>query len=123
MADIEWAVEHAHKSFEGKPIFLMGHSMVNFTITLALNFGSDVFVQGGGEVLGFATQGEKGVNRSVLSSISGVISTSPLIEQATPAFKVAKWVGSKVSNVLPYTLVPAPVNADVRQFYFHPHIF
>ena len=44
MADIEWAVEHAHKSFKGKPIFLMGHSMVNFTITLALNFGSDVFV-------------------------------------------------------------------------------
>ena len=44
MADIEWAVEHARKSFEGKPIFLMGHSMVNFTITLALNFGSDVFV-------------------------------------------------------------------------------
>ena len=33
MADIEWAVEHTRKSFEGKPVFLMGHSMVNFTTT------------------------------------------------------------------------------------------
>jgi acylglycerol lipase len=89
LADIEWAVEHTRKSFEGKPVFLMGHSM------------------GGGEVLGFATQGEKS---SVLSSLSGVIATSPLIEQATPASRIAKWVGGKLSNVLPYKLIPAPVN-------------
>ena len=41
MADIEWAVEHTRKSFEGKPVFLMGHSMVNFAATLVLKFGSD----------------------------------------------------------------------------------
>ena len=39
MSDIEWAVEHTRKSFQGKPVFLMGHSMVNFTATLVLNFG------------------------------------------------------------------------------------
>ena len=65
-------------------------------------------------MLGFATQGENVVNRSVLSSLSGVISTSPLIRQAIPASKIAKWVGGKISNILPYTLVPAPVNAEVR---------
>jgi len=50
----------------------------------------------------------------VLSLVGGVIATSPLIEQATPASKIAKWVGGKISNVLPYTLIPAPVNAEVR---------
>jgi acylglycerol lipase len=94
MIDIEWAMEHTRKSFEGKPVFLMGHSM------------------GGAEVLGFATQGEKSDNHSVLSSLVGVISSSPLIEQATPASKIAKWFGSKASNVLPYTLIPAPVKAE-----------
>jgi acylglycerol lipase len=59
-------------------------------------------------------QGEKSDNRSALSSLAGVISTSPLIEQATPASKIAKWFGSKISNVLPYTLIPAPINAEVR---------
>ena len=34
LADIEWAVEHTHKLFQGKPLFLMGHSMVNFMTTL-----------------------------------------------------------------------------------------
>jgi acylglycerol lipase len=29
MADIEWAVGHAKKTFEGVPLFLMGHSMVS----------------------------------------------------------------------------------------------
>jgi len=34
MVDISWAVEHTRMSFEGIPVFLMGHSMVNFTTTL-----------------------------------------------------------------------------------------
>jgi pimeloyl-ACP methyl ester carboxylesterase len=37
LADIEWAVEHTRKLFQDKPVFLMGHSMVNFTVTLVLN--------------------------------------------------------------------------------------
>ncbi|KAF8161353.1 Alpha/Beta hydrolase protein [Crassisporium funariophilum] len=94
MADIEWAVGHARKSFEGVPLFLMGHSM------------------GGGEVLGFATQGEKGSHRATLSSLAGVIATSPLLEQATPASKLAKWIGGKLSALAPYTLIPAGVKAE-----------
>ena len=50
----------------------------------------------------------------MLSSLAGIISTSPLIEQATPASKIAKWAGGKISNLMPYTLIPAPVNAEVR---------
>ena len=50
----------------------------------------------------------------MLSSLGGVIATSPLIEQATPASKIAKLVGSIISNVVPYLLIPAPVNAEVR---------
>ena len=42
MIDIEWALEHTRKSFEGKPVFLMGHSMVNSTATLLPIFGSNV---------------------------------------------------------------------------------
>jgi acylglycerol lipase len=28
MADIAWAVDHAHQAFPGVPLFLLGHSMV-----------------------------------------------------------------------------------------------
>ena len=38
MVDIEWAVGHTLKSFEGKPVFLMGHSMVNFTSYVGSKF-------------------------------------------------------------------------------------
>ncbi|KDR75615.1 hypothetical protein GALMADRAFT_248137 [Galerina marginata CBS 339.88] len=94
MVDIDWAVGQARKTFEGVPIFLMGHSM------------------GGGEVLGFATQGPKGAHKSTLDSLSGVIATSPLILQTTPASKVARWIGSKLSIVLPSTLIPTEVGVD-----------
>lgn len=44
MADIEWAVQHTRKSFKGKPVFLMGHSMVDFPTTLVLNLGSHIII-------------------------------------------------------------------------------
>ncbi|KIM40362.1 hypothetical protein M413DRAFT_73462 [Hebeloma cylindrosporum] len=94
MGDIEWAVKHTQKLYEGIPVFLMGHSM------------------GGGEVLGFATQGDKGEYKSTVSSIAGVIATSPLLEQTTPAPRLAKWIGGKLSAVMPYTLIPAAVKAE-----------
>ncbi|PPQ93829.1 hypothetical protein CVT25_013538 [Psilocybe cyanescens] len=94
MLDIDWALGHAKKSFEGVPIFLMGHSM------------------GGGEVLGFCTQGEKGPYKSTLGSISGVISTSPLIMTTTPAPKFQMWIGAKLSALLPATLIPVGVKAE-----------
>ncbi|CAA7258986.1 unnamed protein product [Cyclocybe aegerita] len=92
MADIEWALEHVKKSFEGVPLFLMGHSM------------------GGAEALGFATQGEKSPHALALKSVCGVISTSPLVEQTTPASKILRFVGGKLSALLPSFLIPAPVN-------------
>ncbi|KAF8963601.1 Alpha/Beta hydrolase protein [Flammula alnicola] len=92
MADIEWAVGHAQKAFEGVPLFLMGHSM------------------GGAEALGFATQGDK--HKSTLALLTGIIATSPLIEQTIPAPKVMKWVGGKLSTVMPNMLIPAEVKSE-----------
>ncbi|KAF8911546.1 Alpha/Beta hydrolase protein [Gymnopilus junonius] len=93
MEDINWAISHARKTFEGVPLFLMGHSM------------------GGGEVLGFAVQGEKGAYKQTLDSLKGVIATSPLILQTRPVPKLTRWVGTKVGNVLPSMLVSAAVKA------------
>ncbi|KAF4620954.1 hypothetical protein D9613_000910 [Agrocybe pediades] len=92
MSDIAWAVEHAKKTFANTPMFLMGHSM------------------GGGEVLWFGTQGENGPHKSTLDSLSGIIATSPMILQTTPVSKVTRWVGGKLSVVLPTTLIPTPLN-------------
>ncbi|KAH9485599.1 Putative monoglyceride lipase [Psilocybe cubensis] len=94
MLDIDWALGHVKTSFKGVPIFLMGHSM------------------GGGEVLGFCAQGENGPYKSTLSSLSGVISTSPLILTTTPAPKFQLWIGSKLSAILPSTLIPVGVKAE-----------
>ncbi|KAF9486087.1 alpha/beta-hydrolase [Pholiota conissans] len=92
MADIEWALGHAKKTYEGVPLFLLGHSM------------------GGGEALGFATQGDG--YKSTIDALSGVIATSPLIQQTTPAPKLLKWIGGKVSVVVPNKLIPAEVKAE-----------
>jgi len=94
MGDIDWALQHAKKNFEGVPLFLMGHSM------------------GGGEVLGFGTQASKGVHAASLKSLNAIIATSPLIQQATPAPKIAKIVGGKLSILLPSMLIPATVKAE-----------
>jgi len=91
MADVAWAVEHAKKTFSEIPTFLMGHSM------------------GGGEVLGFATRGEKFSHSATVHSLAGVIASSPLILQTKPASKLLRWVGGKASTLLPYKLVPADV--------------
>ncbi|PPQ98353.1 hypothetical protein CVT26_013609 [Gymnopilus dilepis] len=94
MADIDWAIGHARKTFESVALYLMGHSM------------------GGGEVIGFALQGEKGAYKSSLEALNGVIATSPLILQTTPAPKLARWVGTKVGTILPSLLIPAGVKAE-----------
>ncbi|MCQ6264042.1 lysophospholipase, partial [Alcanivorax sp. MM125-6] len=94
MADIAWAIEHAKEEFKGVPVLLMGHSM------------------GGGEVLGFATQGAKSPHASAASSILAVIATSPLIRQAEPTSKVLKWLGSKASLFAPYPLISTPLIVD-----------
>ncbi|GLB37350.1 putative serine aminopeptidase, S33 [Lyophyllum shimeji] len=91
MADIAWAVEHTKGAFSGIPTFLMGHSM------------------GGAEALGFATQSDRFSHSAALSSLAGIIATSPLILQTNPAPKMLRWVGGKASNVLPHKLIPAEV--------------
>ncbi|KAL0072551.1 hypothetical protein AAF712_000314 [Marasmius tenuissimus] len=91
MQDISWALKHAQETFPGIPLFLMGHSM------------------GGGEVLGYTTvSGDK----SLATSLAGVIASSPLIEQAKPAPKLLRWIGGKASILSPYTVIPADLNPD-----------
>jgi hypothetical protein len=75
---------------------------------------TDVAVQGGAEVLGFATQEEKSARHAIITSLAGVISTSPFIEQATPAPKLLRWLGGKLSSVIPFVTVPVPINPAVR---------
>jgi acylglycerol lipase len=94
MGDIEWAVKHTQELYQGVPIFLMGHSM------------------GGGEVLGFATQGDNGAQKYTVDALAGVIATSPLLEQTTPASKFVKWMGGKLAAIMPYMLIPAAVKAE-----------
>ncbi|KAF8220578.1 alpha/beta-hydrolase [Tricholoma matsutake] len=93
MADIEWALGHAKEAFPRVPVFLAGHSM------------------GAAEVLGFVTQGEKSSRHAMITSLAGVITTSPLIEQATPASRLLRWAGGKASTFAPHMLIPAPVNS------------
>ena len=52
-----------------------------------------------------------------MTSLAGVISTSPLIEQATPAPKLLRWAGGIASIFAPNMSVPAPVNPAVRIAY------
>ncbi|KAJ7593773.1 Alpha/Beta hydrolase protein [Mycena floridula] len=85
MADIQWAIDHVKKEVPGVPVFLMGQSM------------------GGGQVLGFATEG-KG-----WESLAGVIAQSPCIELTKPASKIARFLGKKVGLFLPYMTIPADV--------------
>ncbi|KAF9075647.1 alpha beta-hydrolase [Rhodocollybia butyracea] len=95
MQDLDWAVKTAMKEVPGVPTFLFGHSM------------------GGGEVLSFVTQQSyaKPEYAETVASLTGVIITSPLIRQTTPAAKLLRWFGGKVAIVSPYTLIPADVDA------------
>ena len=75
--------------------------------------------QGGGEVLGFATQDERSAHKEVVSSLSGVIATSPLIRMATPASKIQLWVGGKLSNLFPWALIPTDLKPEVSPAYLN----
>ncbi|KAH7883270.1 Alpha/Beta hydrolase protein [Phlebopus sp. FC_14] len=92
LEDIEWAIQHVKTEFGGLPIFLYGHSM------------------GGALVLAFATREEAPPAKETVSSLSGVIATSPLILQTKPAAKAARWIGGKASRIAPSLTIPAAVN-------------
>ncbi|KIJ05724.1 hypothetical protein PAXINDRAFT_103657, partial [Paxillus involutus ATCC 200175] len=77
LEDIEWAIHHAKQEFSGVPVFLYGHSM------------------GGALVLAFPTRTDAPPSKETVSGLAGIISTSPLILQAKPAAKAARWIGGK----------------------------
>ncbi|TFK50934.1 alpha/beta-hydrolase [Heliocybe sulcata] len=95
LEDIEWAVRRAHETFPDLPLFLAGHSM------------------GGGLAIAFNTRGASTPpSAAAVSLISGVIGMSPLLRQTHPASSIQKWIGAKLSRVMPYMVIPAPVNLD-----------
>lgn len=70
-------------------------------------------LQGGAEVLGFASQDAKSLHKHLASSLRGIIATSPLIQQTEPAPKLLRWIGAKASYLVPNVLIPAPIQAEV----------
>lgn len=66
--------------------------------------------------MGFVTQGASSPYQTTVSSLAGVIVTSPLITQTKPAPKLLRWVGGKASSFAPHKLIPATVVAGVRPF-------
>lgn len=93
LEDIEWAINHVKQEFGGAPIFLYGHSM------------------GGALALAFPTRANPPPSKNVVSSLTGVVATSPLILQAQPASKAARWFGGKASRLAPTLTIPAPINS------------
>ena len=115
--DIEWAIGHARKEVPDVPTFLMGHSMVSirricmvFCSWLILS-GSDV--QGGGNVLGFATRTTGPPSPDTVKLLSGVIASSPLLILSAPASPFQRWLGRKARPFLPNLQVPTPMNEEV----------
>ncbi|CAL1711442.1 unnamed protein product [Somion occarium] len=94
LGDIEWWVKYLTKEYPDKPLFLMGHSM------------------GGGLSLAFPTRTEPPPSQNTVKLLRGVIASSPLIRQTTPAPKVMRWAGGKLANLFPFKTFPADVPAD-----------
>ncbi|KAI6145529.1 alpha beta-hydrolase [Pisolithus tinctorius] len=92
LEDIEWAVKHVQNEFGAVPVFLYGHSM------------------GGALALAFPTRETPPPSPETVSSLAGVIASSPLILQTKPAAKAARWIGGKASRISPSFTIPAAVN-------------
>ncbi|EGO26422.1 hypothetical protein SERLADRAFT_447627 [Serpula lacrymans var. lacrymans S7.9] len=99
LEDVEWAVGRVRRGevpgCEGVPVFLYGHSM------------------GGGLCLAFPTRTTRPPSPDTLSSISGIIATSPLLTATKPASKAVRWIGGKASVLAPSLTIPAEVAAEV----------
>jgi acylglycerol lipase len=70
-------------------------------------------------VLGFATEG-RDQHTDAFKHVSGVIATSPLIQQTTPASKLLRWAGGKLAVLFPTKLMDAEVKSEVRRLWFYP---
>ncbi|EIW54362.1 lysophospholipase [Trametes versicolor FP-101664 SS1] len=91
LSDIEFWVKHLKSEYSELPLFLKGHSM------------------GGGLALAFATRTTPSPAPETLASLSGIISSSPLLLQSQPVPKLMRYVGGKASLLFPNLLFDAPV--------------
>ncbi|KAI1791119.1 Alpha/Beta hydrolase protein [Ganoderma leucocontextum] len=94
LADIEWWLRHVRARMPGLPVFLMGHSM------------------GGGLALGFAARAAAPSTQESISLLSGIVATSPLLVQASPAPCPVRFIARLVGKAFPMLLVPTPVSSD-----------
>ena len=69
--------------------------------------------QGGALALAFPTRASAPPANETVTGIAGVIATSPLILQAKPAAKAARWIGGKASLLAPSLTIPAEVKGQV----------
>lgn len=65
-------------------------------------------------MLGFSTRLVAPPEHATVALLSGVVATSPLIRLTSAAPKLKRWVGEKVSTLLPNMNVPAETKAEVR---------
>ncbi|KAI0067636.1 alpha beta-hydrolase [Artomyces pyxidatus] len=91
VGDVEWAIKHVRVTYEGVPIFLMGHSM------------------GGGLSLSFATRQTAPPSKETISLLTGVIVSSPLIRLTSPPVSMVRWLGGRATTVMPNFNIPASV--------------
>jgi len=69
--------------------------------------------QGGALALAFPTRAHAPPEKETVTGLAGVIATSPLILQAKPAAKAARWIGGKASLLAPSLTIPAEVKSQV----------
>ncbi|KZV85843.1 alpha/beta-hydrolase [Exidia glandulosa HHB12029] len=94
LADLEFFLRHAKTLAPNVPLFLLGHSM------------------GGGEVLSFVTNTESSApgRDELIDGLAGVIASSPLVAQTTPAPRWKRALGGHIATFLPWMSFPAPVD-------------
>ncbi|KAI0050771.1 lysophospholipase [Auriscalpium vulgare] len=92
IGDVEWALRHVKATHAGLPIFLMGHSM------------------GGGIALSFVTRSSEPPSKELVSSLAGVIGSSPLLRLSDPPLGLVRWIGSRATALTPNLTIPAGVD-------------
>ncbi|GBE80781.1 Putative monoglyceride [Sparassis crispa] len=91
LSDVQWWVQYLKGQYPDSPLFLMGHSM------------------GGALSLAFATRVKAPPSPETVQMLSGIIASSPFLEQTTPVSRLLRWVGEKAAMVLPHMPFPAEV--------------
>lgn len=68
--------------------------------------------------LAFCTRASSPPAKETVTNLAGVISTSPLILQAKPAAKAARWIGGRASLLAPWLTIPSGVKGQVLTTFF-----